>query len=278
MSFIWNFLGRCFQRQYQLKNDCPLEQQKNATKKLEPSTVLFCNTQDNSTCLIRSKTNSGNACCDASLTPLSSSGRLRNWELDPSTVFSQSFDHFEMFGPLYDHLIAPSSLPNHTASELYAQNEEEQVTMNTNAACNLEKLVQRLETATLRLEALGAQKPTLAPKPTKNSTPPPIIPCKPIHTVSITIREDQNLCNRKSKSSDLKTAIIVVSVLTLLIGNRTGEGYTEACPDISRATHVSLKSLFVNCIFSRRQMSGRNEVNEITQMKIVTLVLVPIRT
>lgn len=44
--------------------------------------------------------------------------------------------------------------------------------MNTNAACNLEKLVQRLETATLRLEALGAQKPMLAPKPTRNGTSP----------------------------------------------------------------------------------------------------------
>ncbi|VDO44262.1 unnamed protein product [Brugia timori] len=51
--------------------------------------------------------------------------------------------------------------------------------MNTNAACNLEKLVQRLETATLRLEALGAQKPMLAPKPTRNDTSPAsTVPCK----------------------------------------------------------------------------------------------------
>ncbi|EJW79616.1 hypothetical protein WUBG_09475 [Wuchereria bancrofti] len=50
--------------------------------------------------------------------------------------------------------------------------------MNTNAACNLEKLLQRLETATLRLEALGAQKPMLAPKPTRNdASPAPSVPC-----------------------------------------------------------------------------------------------------
>ncbi|KAL3989344.1 hypothetical protein ACH3XW_27290 [Acanthocheilonema viteae] len=63
------------------------------------------------------------------------------------------------------------------AAELYLHNEE-QITMNTSAACNLEKLVQRLETATLRLEALGAQKPMLAPKPTKNDTSPMIVSCK----------------------------------------------------------------------------------------------------
>ncbi|MCP9257265.1 Adenylyl cyclase-associated protein [Dirofilaria immitis] len=63
------------------------------------------------------------------------------------------------------------------ASELYVHNKEQQIIMNMNAACNLEKLVQRLETATLRLEALGAQKPLLAPKPTKNGTPPPAITC-----------------------------------------------------------------------------------------------------
>lgn len=57
-------------------------------------------------------------------------------------------------------------------------NEEQQITMNTNIACNLEKLVQRLETATLRLEALGAKKPALAPKPTGDDIPPPTVPCK----------------------------------------------------------------------------------------------------
>lgn len=62
--------------------------------------------------------------------------------------------------------------------ELYARNKEQHITMNTNAAYNLEKLVQRLETATLRLEALGAQKPMLAPKPARNNTPPPIVPCE----------------------------------------------------------------------------------------------------
>uniref|UniRef100_A0A1I7V7W9 Reverse transcriptase domain-containing protein n=1 Tax=Loa loa TaxID=7209 RepID=A0A1I7V7W9_LOALO len=64
------------------------------------------------------------------------------------------------------------------AGELYVHSEEQEITMNTNAACNLERLVQRLETATLRLEALGAQKPMLAPKPTRNNTPPPTVPYK----------------------------------------------------------------------------------------------------
>ncbi|VDK88542.1 unnamed protein product [Litomosoides sigmodontis] len=60
---------------------------------------------------------------------------------------------------------------------LYEYNEEQQITMNANVAY-LEKLVQRLETATLRLEALGAKKPTLAPKPTGDDIPAPTVPCK----------------------------------------------------------------------------------------------------
>lgn len=116
MSFIWNFFGRCFQRECQFKNDYPLEQQKNVTKKLETTTALFCNVQDNPSCLTRSRTNSGNAYCNASLTPISSPYHLRNWELDPSTVFSQSFDHYELLGPLYDHFINPSSISNHSVS------------------------------------------------------------------------------------------------------------------------------------------------------------------
>uniref|UniRef100_A0A8R1TRA5 Uncharacterized protein n=1 Tax=Onchocerca volvulus TaxID=6282 RepID=A0A8R1TRA5_ONCVO len=64
------------------------------------------------------------------------------------------------------------------AGELYVHNKEQQITMNANVANNLEKLVQRLETATLRLEALGAQKPMLAPKPIRNGTPPLTVACK----------------------------------------------------------------------------------------------------
>ncbi|VDN20804.1 unnamed protein product [Gongylonema pulchrum] len=44
--------------------------------------------------------------------------------------------------------------------------------MNNTPAGSLEKLVQRLETATLRLEALSSQKPALAPKPASSSSTP----------------------------------------------------------------------------------------------------------
>lgn len=116
MSFIWNFFARCFQREYQFKDDCLMKEQGNVRNKLQPSAVLFCNIQNNSSCLARSRRNSGNACRDASLTPISSPCHLRNWELDPSTVFNQPFDHYEIFPPLYDLFITPSPVPNHTVS------------------------------------------------------------------------------------------------------------------------------------------------------------------
>uniref|UniRef100_A0A1I7V7Y2 Ovule protein n=1 Tax=Loa loa TaxID=7209 RepID=A0A1I7V7Y2_LOALO len=62
-----------------------MEKQQNVRKKLQTSTASFCNIHDNPSCLIRSRTNSGNSCCDTSLTALSPSYHLRNWELDPST-------------------------------------------------------------------------------------------------------------------------------------------------------------------------------------------------
>uniref|UniRef100_A0AAF5PJJ9 Uncharacterized protein n=1 Tax=Wuchereria bancrofti TaxID=6293 RepID=A0AAF5PJJ9_WUCBA len=146
-------------------------------RNLQSSTTFFCNIQDNPSYLSGSGTNSGHACCDTSLTSILSPYHFRNWELDPSTALSQSFDHCEIFGTFYDNFITPSPVLNQTASELYVHNEEQQITMNTNAACNLEKLLQRLETATLRLEALGAQKPMLAPKPTRNdASPAPSVP------------------------------------------------------------------------------------------------------
>lgn len=117
MSFIWNFFGRCFQREYQFKTDFSIEQQTNVPKKFESSTVVFCNMHDHSTCLVQSGTDSGNAYHDASLIPMSSSPyHLRNWELDPSTVFNQSFDRCEIFGPFYDRFITPSSVTNHAVS------------------------------------------------------------------------------------------------------------------------------------------------------------------
>ncbi|KAM3728924.1 Glutamate receptor ionotropic, NMDA 2C [Dirofilaria immitis] len=174
MSFMWDCFCRCFQQNYQSKNDYPMDEEKSIMKKnFESSTALFCNEQYKP---YRSRTNSGNTFCDAAITPISSPYHLRSWELDPSTVYSESIDyHYELTGSIFDCFITSTSTPYHTASELYVHNKEQQIIMNMNAACNLEKLVQRLETATLRLEALGAQKPLLAPKPTKNGTPPPAI-------------------------------------------------------------------------------------------------------
>ncbi|VDM95054.1 unnamed protein product [Thelazia callipaeda] len=64
--------------------------------------------------------------------------------------------------------------------ELISERAEKQQTMISGAVSGLtlEKLVQRLESATLRLEALSSQKPTLAPKPAQNSIPPPASACK----------------------------------------------------------------------------------------------------
>uniref|UniRef100_A0A8R1TRW9 Uncharacterized protein n=1 Tax=Onchocerca volvulus TaxID=6282 RepID=A0A8R1TRW9_ONCVO len=108
MSFVWDSFCGCFQRKYRFKNDYPIEQQKNIAKKLDSSKALFYNEQDNT---YQSRTNSGNAFCDVTMTSTTSSWRLRSWELDPSTVFNQSLDHFELTEPTYDCFITLPSSP-----------------------------------------------------------------------------------------------------------------------------------------------------------------------
>ncbi|VDO48173.1 unnamed protein product [Brugia timori] len=120
MSFIWDLFCRCFQRRYQLRNDCQMEQQKDIMKNLQSSTTFFCNKKGNPLYLSGSGTNSGNACYDTSLSSILSPYHFRNWELDPSTAFSQSFDHCEIFGTFYDNFITPPYVFNQTVSFSFA--------------------------------------------------------------------------------------------------------------------------------------------------------------
>ncbi|VDM21908.1 unnamed protein product [Wuchereria bancrofti] len=48
------------------------------------------------------------------MTSILSPYHFRNWELDPSTALSQSFDHCEIFGTFYDNFITPSPVLNQT--------------------------------------------------------------------------------------------------------------------------------------------------------------------
>lgn len=109
MSFIRNLFHRCCRRKYSLEEDCPVGQL-NSTPKInvKSAPVLLCDERDDS-CSALSRNNQEHELSNTSLTPTPSPRRPLNWQLDLSTIFSESFDLLEGPELPYDCATAPAT-------------------------------------------------------------------------------------------------------------------------------------------------------------------------
>uniref|UniRef100_A0A915CI01 Uncharacterized protein n=2 Tax=Parascaris univalens TaxID=6257 RepID=A0A915CI01_PARUN len=91
-------------------------------------------------------------------TPPAAVQRPFNWQLDLSTIFSESLDFPE------DHYPPTTTTTTNVGSFLAPE-----LTQMSTSPVDIEKILQRLELVATRLEAISAQKPTIAPKPSNRS-------------------------------------------------------------------------------------------------------------
>ncbi|VDK48829.1 unnamed protein product [Anisakis simplex] len=121
-------------------------------------------------------TTSNNKPYSSTTSPAPRIQRPFNWQLDLSTIFSESLEFQDEQQPEmpsnanatannndYEHNVCQTHQPALLLPPLQ---------MSAPSA-DLERFLQRLELVTTRLEAISAQKPTLAPKPGSKGASPP---------------------------------------------------------------------------------------------------------